>query len=74
MKRILTENIENKSKVEEERRLELSKTFRTATFEDLITRTQPKVNNYFYKILIFFQHSNPMYLFKIINFFQFFFL
>lgn len=44
MKRILTESGETRREAEEERRLQLSQLFRTAPFQDLVVKTQPKVN------------------------------
>lgn len=42
MKRILTEN-NNNYIVEEEKRMQLSQFFRNAPFQDLVSKTQPKV-------------------------------
>lgn len=42
MKRILTEN-NNNHVVEEEKRMQLSQFFRNAPFQDLVSKTQPKV-------------------------------
>lgn len=42
MKRILTEN-NNNHVMEEEKRLQLSHFFRNAPFQDLVSKTQPKV-------------------------------
>ncbi|XP_067006457.1 protein EFR3 homolog cmp44E [Anabrus simplex] len=42
MKKILSESPESKKEAEEEKRLQLSETFRTAAFEDLVSRTQAK--------------------------------
>ncbi|XP_046474294.1 protein EFR3 homolog cmp44E isoform X1 [Neodiprion pinetum] len=42
MKRILTESGETRREAEEERRLQLSQLFRTAPFQDLVVKTQPK--------------------------------
>lgn len=46
MKKVLTESAEVRKEAEAERREELSRTFRTATFSELIHRTQPKVMRY----------------------------
>nr|CAD7200902.1 unnamed protein product [Timema douglasi] len=43
MKKILSESPDTKKEAEEEHRLQLSETFRTAAFEDLVSRTQAKV-------------------------------
>lgn len=43
MKRILTEN-NNNQVVEEEKRMQLSQFFRNAPFQDLVSKTQPKVH------------------------------
>ncbi|PSN53111.1 Protein EFR3 cmp44E [Blattella germanica] len=57
MKKILTESSENAKEAEEERRLQLSQTFRTADFRDLVDRThvnddalQNKLNEIFSKL------------------------
>nr|CAD7575506.1 unnamed protein product [Timema californicum] len=42
MKKILSESPDTKKEAEEEHRLQLSETFRTAAFEDLVSRTQAK--------------------------------
>lgn len=42
MKRVLTESIESRKEAEVEKREELSRIFRTATFSELARRTQPK--------------------------------
>lgn len=42
MKRILTEN-NNNHVMEGEKRLQLSRFFRDAPFQDLVSKTQPKV-------------------------------
>ncbi|GLV39615.1 stambha A [Carabus blaptoides fortunei] len=42
MKRVLTESNENKREEEAEKRQQLSETFRTAPFNELMRRTQPK--------------------------------
>lgn len=42
MKRILTEN-NNNQVVEEEKRMQLFQFFRNAPFQDLVSKTQPKV-------------------------------
>lgn len=44
MKRVLTESNDNKKEEEAERRMHISETFRTAPFNELMRRTQPKVN------------------------------
>lgn len=43
MKKVLTEPPEVRKEAEAERRKQLSHTFRTATFSELVRRTQPKV-------------------------------
>lgn len=43
MKKVLTEPPEVRKEAEAERRKALNYTFRTATFSELIRRTQPKV-------------------------------
>lgn len=43
MKKVLTEPPEVRKDAEAERRKALSHTFRTATFSELVRRTQPKV-------------------------------
>lgn len=43
MKKVLTEPPEVRKEAEAERRKALSHTFRTATFSELVRRTQPKV-------------------------------
>lgn len=43
MKRVLTESNETKKEEEAERRQQISETFRTASFNELMRRTQPKV-------------------------------
>lgn len=43
MKRVLTEPPEIRKEAEAERREQLNHTFRTATFSELVRRTQPKV-------------------------------
>lgn len=45
MKKVLTEPPEVRKEAEAERRKQLSHTFRTATFSELVRRTQPKVNS-----------------------------
>jgi hypothetical protein len=43
MKKVLTEPAETRKEAEARRRKQLSDTFRTATFSELVRRTQPKV-------------------------------
>lgn len=43
MKRVLTESNDTKREAEAEKRQQLSETFRTASFNELMRRTQPKV-------------------------------
>lgn len=43
MKRVLTEPPEIRKEAEAERREQMNHTFRTATFSELVRRTQPKV-------------------------------
>lgn len=43
MKKVLTEPPEIRKEAEAERRKQISHTFRTATFSELVRRTQPKV-------------------------------
>lgn len=63
MKRILTESGETRREAEEERRLQLSQLFRTAPFQDLVVKTQPKVNDCRYlKCLQFFIHTQYIWL------------
>lgn len=45
MKRVLTESSDNKREEEAEKRQQLSETFRTAPFNELMRRTQPKVQS-----------------------------
>lgn len=54
MKKVLQEPPEVRKEVEAERRKQLSHTFRTATFSELVRRTQPKVRFYFIKKSLFF--------------------
>ena len=53
MKKLLTEPVENAKEAEEERRLQLSETFRTADFRDLVDRTHANVS---YNVYIFCNH------------------
>lgn len=45
MKKLLSEPAENAKEAEEERRLQLSETFRTADFHDLVDRTHANVSH-----------------------------
>jgi hypothetical protein len=45
MKKLLSEPAENVKEAEEERRLQLSETFRTADFHDLVDRTHANVSH-----------------------------
>lgn len=49
MKRVLTESNDTKREAEAEKRLQLSETFRTASFNELMRRTQPKVRYFLNK-------------------------
>jgi len=51
MKRILTES-NNNQVIEEEKRMQLSQFFRNAPFQDLVSKTQPKVSLIYYKLII----------------------
>jgi hypothetical protein len=44
MKKLLTESAKNVKEAEEERRMQLNETFRTADFPDLVELTHPKVS------------------------------
>lgn len=62
MKRVLTEPPEFRKEAEADRREQLNRTFRTATFSELMRTTQPKVNDmlFYLNLLIFlflFQHD-----------------
>lgn len=52
MKRVLTEAPEARKEAEAERREELSRTFRTATFSELVNRTQPKVSTFTFFFMV----------------------
>lgn len=43
MKKVLTEPLEVRKEAEARKRKQVSDTFRTATFSELVHRTQPKV-------------------------------
>jgi hypothetical protein len=45
MKRVLSEPLDKAKEAEEERRLHLSETFRTADFRDLVDRTHANVSH-----------------------------
>lgn len=47
MKRVLTEPPEVRKEAEAERREQINHTFRTATFSELVRRTQPKVSPFY---------------------------
>lgn len=53
MKRVLTEPPEVRKEAEAERREQLNHTFRTATFSELLRRTQPKVVYFSYTLCTF---------------------
>lgn len=52
MKKVLTEPPEIRKEAEAERRKQISHTFRTATFSELVRRTQPKVRHCLYHKLV----------------------
>lgn len=47
MKKVLTEPPESRKEIEAERREQISHTFRTAPFSELVRKTQPKVSQLF---------------------------
>lgn len=60
MKKVLTESTETRKEVEARKRKQLSDTFRTATFSELVKRTQPKVkliNFQVFNLVFIFQHD-----------------